>query len=214
MEEGCSLSLQVANTNPPRPSLSFDEFLKGLRGPMSDCRKALVNLAFDVVDATGDNQVTVDDLKGIYDCSGHPGIIDGSMTEEDVLGHFVDAWDQGDKDGVVTREEFMEYYADVGASIDGDEYFELMIRNAWHISGGEGAAENSANKKVLCRFKDGTEEVVTVKNDLGLGDPKAEDYEVKVMRQLKKEKAGEKHGGVVKIDVKGEGFEKKKKEKK
>lgn len=191
--------------------ISFDEFLRGLRSPMSEKRQELVNLAFNVVDKTGDGQVTVEDLKGVYDCSGHPGIIDGSMTESDVLSHFVDTWDQGDKDGVVTRDEFMDYYADVGASIDGDEYFELMIRNAWHIEGGEGAAENSTNKKVLCLFKDGSQKVVTVKNDLGLGNPNAKDYEEKVLKQLRKEKAGEANGGIVKIDVKGEGFEKKKK---
>ena len=32
----------------------------------------------------------------------------------------------------------MNYYNNVSASIDNDDYFELMIRNAWHISGGEG----------------------------------------------------------------------------
>ena len=59
---------------------------------------------------------------------------------------------------------------------------------------------------MLCKFKDGVEELVLIKNDLGLGDD-----EKKILAQLKREKAGEKHGGVVKIDVKGEGFEKKKK---
>ncbi|GMI15003.1 hypothetical protein TrVE_jg10976 [Triparma verrucosa] len=194
-------------------TVSFDEFLKGLRGPMSERRKKLVNLAFDVVDKTGDGSVTVDDLKEVYDTSNHPGILDGSTTAEEVLAHFVETWDQagedGTMDGVVTREEFMEYYADVGASIDGDDYFELMIRNAWHIAGGEGACANSSNRKVLCKFKDGTEELVLIQNDMGLGTD-----EDKIMAQLKKEKAGEKHGGVVKIDIKGEGFDKKKKDEK
>ena len=137
-------------------SISFDEFLKGLRGPMSDRRKKLVEMAFRVVDKTGDGEVTVQDLKGVYDCSQHPDVVSGDFTEDDILARFVDTWDQGEKDGVVTLEEFMDYYADVGASIDGDDYFELMIRNAWHIGGGEGEFENSTNLRVLCLFKDKT----------------------------------------------------------
>ena len=39
----------------------------------------------------------------------------------------------GEKDGKVTPEEFIEYYANVSGSIDCDDYFELMMRNAWHI---------------------------------------------------------------------------------
>ena len=57
---------------------------------------------------------------------------------------------------------------DLSASIDGDDYFELMMRNAWHISGGQGWAANSANKRVLVRTKDGREAVQEVQRDLGL----------------------------------------------
>ena len=92
--------------------ISFDEFLRGLRGPMSERRRKLVDMAFDVVDRTGDGEVTVEDLKGVYDCSQHPAILDGSATEEAVLQHFVDMWDRGDKDGKVTRDEFAEYYGE------------------------------------------------------------------------------------------------------
>jgi hypothetical protein len=47
-------------------------------------------------------------------------------------------WETHKKDGIVTVEEFLDYYKDISASIDGDDYFELVIRNAWHIDGGEG----------------------------------------------------------------------------
>jgi len=58
-------------------------------------------------------------------------------------------WDTLNKDGTVTPEEWEEYYKDVSASIDDDDYFELMIRNAWHIAGGKGQYENTTIKREL-----------------------------------------------------------------
>ena len=45
-----------------------------------------------------------------------------------------------------------------------------MIRNAWHISGGEGWSANTANRRVLATGKDGRQTVEEVKNDLGARD--------------------------------------------
>jgi hypothetical protein len=35
---------------------------------------------------------------------------------------------------MVTMEEFVEYYNNVSASIDNDQYFELMMVNAWNLN--------------------------------------------------------------------------------
>ena len=56
----------------------------------------------------------------------------------------------------MTIEEFEDYYKDISASIDDDDYFELMIRNAWHIDGGEGWCENTTIKRVLRENPDGS----------------------------------------------------------
>ena len=68
----------------------------------------------------------------------------------------------------ITFDNFLDYYKDVSASIDDDDYFELMIRNAWHISGGEGWAENTTCRRVLVVHTDDSEEVVEIKDDLGV----------------------------------------------
>ena len=80
----------------------------------------------------------------------------------------MDTFDGQNKDGKITPIEFLEYYNNVSVSIDNDDYFELMIRNAWHISGGVGAAANSANRRVLVTHADGSQTVEEIKDDLGL----------------------------------------------
>ena len=51
----------------------------------------------------------------------------------------------------------------MSASIDDDDYFELMIRNAWHIAGGVGACENTTIPRHLVTGKDGSQKVVMAK---------------------------------------------------
>ena len=63
------------------------------------------------------------------------------------------------RDNKITTDEFIDYYRDVSASIDEDDYFELMIRNAWHLDGGEGQYENTTIKRELVTDADGTQRV-------------------------------------------------------
>jgi len=62
----------------------------------------------------------------------------------------------------------LKYYQGVSASIDDDSYFELMMRNAWHMSGGEGWCQNTTCLRVLVIHQDGNQTVEELKNDLGL----------------------------------------------
>ena len=38
------------------------------------------------------------------------------------------------KDRRIEWEEFIEYYNNVSCSIDNDQYFELMMTNAWNLN--------------------------------------------------------------------------------
>jgi hypothetical protein len=142
---------------------------------MSDRRKKLIAMAFDVIDKDGSGIVEPKDIVDVYDASKHPDVLAGKKTASEVLREFLDTFDVGGEvDGMVTRNEFENYYSNVGASIDNEDYFELMIRNAWHISGGEGWAANSANRRVLVTGTDGKQFVQEIQNDLGLkADDKA-----------------------------------------
>ena len=113
--------------------VSYDEFLRALRGDLNDARKRMVGMAFQKLDKTGDGVVTIDDLIGVYDVSFHPDFRAGKKTRDQILQDFASQWDTINKDGKITLEEFEDYYKDVSASIDRDDYFELMMRNAWKL---------------------------------------------------------------------------------
>jgi Ca2+-binding EF-hand superfamily protein len=151
-------------------SIDFEEFIQGVRDDLSARRKSLVLQAYNILDKDGNGIVDASDIAGRFDASNHPDVLAGSRSPEEIYREFLDTFDVGGVvDGKVTKEEFTNYYHNLSASIDNDDYFELMIRNAWHISGGEGWAANTANKRVLITLPDGTQAVEEIKDDLGLG---------------------------------------------
>jgi Ca2+-binding EF-hand superfamily protein len=150
-------------------NVEYNEFLYALRGELNDRRRALVHLAFKILDKDGSGVLEPADVIQIYDTSKHPEVLSKRKTKEQVMREFLDSFDVGGEvDGKVTLNEFENYYSNLGASIDSDDYFELMIRNAWRISGGVGMAANTANTRVLVTRADGTQGVEEIKNDLGL----------------------------------------------
>lgn len=83
-----------------------------------------------MLDKDGSGQVTLDDIRAIYDVSCHPDFQSGRKTPDEILSEFMSLWETHKRDHIVTIEEFEDYYKDISASIDSDDYFELMIRNA------------------------------------------------------------------------------------
>ena len=149
-------------------SVSLTEFLSGVRGPMPNRRTELVKKAYKLLDKNLDGTVTMDDILRIYDAATNPAVLSGEKTEEDVLKEFISGWDQ-DGDCEITVQEFCSYYQDISAGIDNEQYFELMVRNTWHISGGTGAMQNTSCRRVLVTHRNGQTTVQEIKNDLGIG---------------------------------------------
>jgi Ca2+-binding EF-hand superfamily protein len=173
-------------------SISLTEFLRGLRGFMPRRRRELVHTAYQILDDNHDETVTLEEIAKRYRTENHPAVLKGEKTAQQVQQEFIQGWDKG-KDGRVAWDEFLDYYKDISAGIERDDYFELMMRNCWHISGGTGAAANTSCRRVLCTFKDGHQSIEEIKNDLGIG-PKDLD---KMRAQLEKQGVKE----VVKIEI-------------
>lgn len=111
---------------------------------MNNFRKKLVLQAFNKIDSDKSGWVDINDIKGVYNAKRHPDVIQGKKTEEDVLMEFLETFETHHNianstapDHVVTKEEFEEYYNNISSSIDNDQYFELMINNAWKVNEGD-----------------------------------------------------------------------------
>src|SRR3569833_2815371 len=109
---------------------------------MNSFRKNIVMAAFKKIDRDGSGILDLNDIKGVYNARNHPEVKSGKKTEDDILGEFLETFEQhhalsgkGIKDRSVTPEEFIEYYNNVSASVDNDQYFELMMINAWKLHG-------------------------------------------------------------------------------
>jgi hypothetical protein len=65
----------------------------------------------------------------------------GKKTEDQILQEFLETFETAHAmrnndtpNYVVTKEEFEEYYNNISASIDDDNYFKLMMENAWKLT--------------------------------------------------------------------------------
>lgn len=114
-------------------TINFDEFLRALRGDLSQSRLSYIRRAYDKLDINKDGQVTLDDIARIYDVSQHPDVKDGKKTPEQAYREFMSMWDTQVADGIVTFDEFCDYFRDVSASIDTDDYFAFMMTQAWKL---------------------------------------------------------------------------------
>ncbi|MDR3582082.1 MAG: EF-hand domain-containing protein [Candidatus Pacebacteria bacterium] len=152
---------------------------------MNEFRRGWVAKAYKHLDKDGSGTIDIEDLKGVYSAKQHPDVKQGKRTEDDVLLEFLETFETHHNvlmskasDKKVTPEEFEEYYANISASIDDDEYFALMMRNAWRLDeaavaygkGWKGEEEvkaaTSAKQQFRSPFKRGQANVSSAENML------------------------------------------------
>ncbi len=114
--------------------ISLDEFLVGIRGQLNAKRQAVVDKAFLAFDKTCDGVVDAEDLKDHFNVEKHPKFQSGEMTRDEIFMEFLSNFNDKNGDGKIQRQEFNDYYAAVSADIDHDDYFVLMVLQAWGLA--------------------------------------------------------------------------------
>jgi len=122
-------------------SITYDEFIRAIRGPMNMARKKMVAQAYKKLDKDGNGWIDINDVRGVYKANKHPDVLSGKKTEDQILQEFLETFETAHAmrgndapNYVVTKEEFDEYYNMISCSIDDDMYFMTMIQNAWKLT--------------------------------------------------------------------------------
>lgn len=116
-------------------NITYEEFVRGLREPLTERRQAIVNKAFTLMDKDESGVITLADIDAIYDVSQNQDFIEGRLTREQILEHFLAGFEgvKGNKDGKISREEWCDYYTDLSMSVPSDLYFVQMMESVWGI---------------------------------------------------------------------------------
>lgn len=109
----------------------YKNFIRVLRGPLSEARKAIIHRAFRSLRLDGAGEISLKDIKLCYDAARHPSVSTGAKTVESVLRQFKHHWNEtGGPDESVGYAEFEDYFADLSANIGDDRDFEVIV-TAW-----------------------------------------------------------------------------------
>jgi Ca2+-binding EF-hand superfamily protein len=112
--------------------ISYDEFLFQMAPPLSEERIKWINKAFDKLDVDGSGQVAIQDVQAVHNPKSSELVRMGKTTANAIFANLLRSYDE-DGDGLITRDEFIDYYREISPSIDNDEYFALMMKNAWKL---------------------------------------------------------------------------------
>lgn len=113
-------------------TISYDEFLYQMAPPLSEERIKWINKAFDKLDVDGSGVVSINDVQAVHNPDKSELVKMGKTTANAIFANLLRSYDD-DADGSITRDEFIDYYREISPSIDTDEYFAEMMKNAWKL---------------------------------------------------------------------------------
>lgn len=112
--------------------ISYDEFLYQMAPPINEERIRWINKAFDKLDVDNSGLIEIADLEAIHNPQASQLVRMGKTTANAIFANMLKSYND-DGDGQITRDEFIDYYREISASIDNDEYFIEMMKNAWKL---------------------------------------------------------------------------------
>lgn len=147
-----------------------DVLVRDLRGALNDRREQIVRSVYKMLESlcTGDDLITLDFLARLVDINELPAVKSGSVQAAAALAAFTEQWDVRCLDAFISLETFLSFFGDASFEEKEDNLFELMMRNVWHLSGGNGKSMNSSCRCVRVVHLNGRITKEKIRNDIAM----------------------------------------------
>ncbi|ORC92497.1 calcyphosin [Trypanosoma theileri] len=151
-------------------TISIDKIVEELRGELRDRRYSIVEKVYEMLKTLcPDGIVRLKRLVDLVDVDSMDTVMNGSVTSSDAHNAFVEQWDLP-LDAYISFDTFLSFFKDASFEIDSDQEFEVLMRNIWHLSGGNGKSMNTSCRRVRVVHRNGRITFQEVKNDLDIRD--------------------------------------------
>ena len=124
-----------------RGFINYDDFIRNLRGELTENRKKLIHNVFKHLDIDNKGTLSVEELLNIYDAKQSFEFLEEKKTEEEAFNIFEQSlkgnhkYLNGDEADIkpIDLEEFEDFYESVSLMIPNDDLFRNVVLRTWRL---------------------------------------------------------------------------------
>ncbi|KEG12597.1 calcyphosin [Trypanosoma grayi] len=154
-------------------TVSIDKIVEVMRGELRDRRYSIVEKVYELLKKLcPDGIVRLQRLVELVDVDSMNSVKNGTVTSACAHNAFAEQWGLP-SNAYISFETFLSYFMDASFEIGSDQEFEVLMRNVWHLSGGNGKSMNTSCRRVRVVHNNGRITTEEIKNDLDIKDSDA-----------------------------------------
>eukprot|EP00796_Vickermania_ingenoplastis_P004142 gene4142-2984_t len=146
---------------------SLQTLVNALRGELTDRREQLIRNVYKLLESIAEKGIVrVGLMVDLIDVAQLPRVKACEVHASEARKAFREQWDARNDSEYVDLDRFITFFGDGSFEIATDNDFELLMRNIWHLSGGNERCANTSCQRVEIVHLTGRVTEEEIKNDL------------------------------------------------
>ncbi len=126
--------------------INYDYLIRKIVGNMTSKRQNLINQVFNSLTNGFNEEISIINLKNIYNASRHPEVISRKKSLQEIKNEFNEYLDifreyiiplSTSSTGFINYNDFIKFYNQISLGISDEKYFDYLINNVWNLDNGD-----------------------------------------------------------------------------